>query len=258
MVWQKLGISKMRTKWGLLCGVCSLLAASLTGCPPTPTGKGPNVVLTAVVDFEGLAPGTVVDSLSTGAGIDGVLLGSITVLGWTPTLVGNTAVVFNSSYPTGRDWDLGTPNEAFGGPGIGKGGATNTEALGNILILAEDLVDTSPPDGLIDDPDDTFYPGASLYFDFSTLDGGVVNVLDLTVLDVEDTGAGAFVEVSGPSLPPTRFPIPFTDDNGVAIMDINTEGVNRMVVTMDGSGGIGDLRIEQEVVEVNGGFIAKT
>jgi hypothetical protein len=248
----------MRTKWGLLCGMCSLLAASLTGCPPTPTEKGPSVVLVAVVDFEGLAPGTVVHSLTSGAGINGLLLGSISVLGWTPTLVGNTAVVFNSSYPTGRDDDLGTPNEAFGGPGIGKGGATNTVALGNILILAEDLVDMSPPDGLIDDPDDTFYPGATYYFDFSTVDGGVVNVLDMTVIDVENTGAGAYVEVSGPQLPPTRFPIPFTDDNGVATMDINAVGVNRMVVSLDGSGAIGDLRIEQEVLEANGGFIAKT
>ena len=32
------------------------------------------------------------------------------------------AVIFNSSQPTGGDYDLGSPNVEFGGPGLGSGG----------------------------------------------------------------------------------------------------------------------------------------
>ena len=34
------------------------------------------------------------------------------------------AMIFDSSNPTGDDDDLGTPNEDFGGPGVGKGRKT--------------------------------------------------------------------------------------------------------------------------------------
>jgi hypothetical protein len=30
----------------------------------------------------------------------------------------NAAMIFDSSNPTGGDWDLGTPNEMFGGPAL--------------------------------------------------------------------------------------------------------------------------------------------
>ena len=52
------------------------------------------------------------------------------------------AMIFNTSNPTGGDSDLGTPNQAFGGPGIGVGGGTsmpgtNNTPLGKVLIVAE-------------------------------------------------------------------------------------------------------------------------
>jgi hypothetical protein len=46
-------------------------------------------------------------------------------------------IAFDSSDPPDHDIDLGTPNEAYGGPGVGEGGESNTVALGNLLISAE-------------------------------------------------------------------------------------------------------------------------
>jgi hypothetical protein len=67
-------------------------------------------------------------------------------------------LIFDSSNPTGDDWDLGTPNQTCGGPGIGFGGQVgrpgeNCVPRGNLLIIAEDLGDANG-DGIVDDPDD--------------------------------------------------------------------------------------------------------
>ena len=66
----------------------------------------------------------------------------------------NAAVVFDSSNPTGDDFDLGTPHESFGGPGVGSAGqmglaTENDRPLQKILIVGEDLVDANN-DNLVD------------------------------------------------------------------------------------------------------------
>jgi len=66
-------------------------------------------------------------------------------------LVPAVAMIFDSSAPTGGDLDLGTPNQDFGGPGIGVAGENgslfpNTEALGNVLIISEDENAAAPND----------------------------------------------------------------------------------------------------------------
>lgn len=248
----------MRRLVGLLaCSACVLLAAGLAGCPTDQNGAT-KAVQVSVVDFENLPTGLILSSLSSGAGITGPLVGSVGVLGFTPGFATNTAVIFDSSAPSGNDFDLGTPNEAFSGPGIGSGGdPSNNTALGKIVILAEDLVDTTPADGLVDDPDDTFLKGATMTFDFSGVNGAVVKVLDMTVLDVEDSEGGAFVQVSGPALAAVQFPIPFTGDNGAATIQINASGVDTMIVSFNGSGAIGEFRIEQDVPD-DGGFRTQT
>lgn len=90
----------------------------------------------------------------------------------------DAAIIFNSSAPTGEDPDLGTPNSAFGGPGIGTG-TGNNRSLGNILIIAEDLVDNNN-DNLVDDPDDEANGGV-IKFDFN----GLRNVSSFKLIDVE-------------------------------------------------------------------------
>ena len=71
------------------------------------------------IDFEGLPAGYVIFELSEGAGASGGLPGVIGVLGFSPAfgLQINPVIVFDSSNPTGGDVDLGTPNQAHGGPG---------------------------------------------------------------------------------------------------------------------------------------------
>lgn len=56
--------------------------------------------------------------------------------------------MFDSAHPTGGDFDLGTPNQDFGGPGIGVGGEAgspfqNDLAKGNILVVGENLFDSN-------------------------------------------------------------------------------------------------------------------
>ena len=47
----------------------------------------------------------------------------------------NTAIIFDSSHPTGNDPDLGTPNENFGGPGVGRlGGLPGLCRLGWLIL----------------------------------------------------------------------------------------------------------------------------
>jgi hypothetical protein len=243
----------------LAFGACLLLVMGFTGCPQAKDGAATKAVQVSVVDFEGLPAGTIVSSLSSGAGISGPLVGSVGVLGFTPGIGSNTSVIFDSSDPSGEDDDLGTANENFGGPGISTDGSlSNDTPLGNILILAEDLVDTSPADGLVDDPDDTFFSGATTTFDFSGVNGAVVKVLDMTVLDVENNEGGAFVQVSGPTLPAVVIPILSTGDNGAATVVINAAGVDTMIVSFNGSGAIGEFQIEQEIPDDDGGFRTQT
>ena len=66
-----------------------------------------------------------------------------------------TVVAFDSANPTGGDDDLQTP-------GFGPG---NNLAMGNLLILAADLIDSNN-DGLVDDPDDD-EDGGTIFFEFA-------------------------------------------------------------------------------------------
>jgi hypothetical protein len=111
-------------------------------------------------DFEGPAAGTVIAGQQPGGGsAPGTFFAGLT-LGVTNTGGGpHTLIIFDSAAPTGGDPDLGTPNVDFGGPGIGSGGSSgepgeNAEALGNLLIVAENIQDTAPADGIVDNPDD--------------------------------------------------------------------------------------------------------
>ncbi|WP_193212836.1 hypothetical protein [Luteolibacter marinus] len=198
------------------------------------------------LDFEGLPAGTVAFELSEGAGISGGPAGTVGVNGYSSAFgfAINPVLIFDSANPTGGDDDLGTPNEIYAGPGIGAPGATNGSPLGNIAIIAEDLVDNNGDD-LIDDPDDADRKGSYMDFDFSTLGKGkgkkapTVTVNSLTFIDIEaEQGeAGTYVELSGPGLPTNLIAIPPTGDNGVASIDgISLAGVTHMRVNLNGSG----------------------
>jgi cysteine-rich repeat protein len=95
----------------------------------------------------------------------------------------DNAVIFDSASPSGGDFDLGTPNEAFAGPGIGAGGLSNLIDLFKLLIIGEDDVDEAPDDGFIDNPDDEA-AGGKLIVEFDE----AVAVTYLDVIDIEEEG----------------------------------------------------------------------
>lgn len=199
------------------------------------------------IDFETLPAGTILSEVYTAGGI-----GPILVSGENPELgSANAAIIFDTANPTGGDWDLGTPNETCGGPGRGAGGEAgstyeNCDALGNVLIVAADLVDEDG-DGLVDDPDDIDHmaiDGAALSFDFSEV--GTVTTSSITVLDFDGNAPDPRVELFGADgAVLATFAIPNdTGNNGKAVVGLGeTSGVARMVVHVQGSAGIDDICI---------------
>jgi len=200
-----------------------------------------------VITFEGSPAGTVVSQLFTATGA-----GPIAVQGHNPFLgAANAALLFDSAFPTGGDFDLGTPHIHFGGTGIGAGGASgpfvNDEPRGKVLIVAENLVDWDG-DGLVNSPDDlnaAATTNATLRFDFAAI--GPVTLHGLTVIDVEASELPPFLtylDADGNGL--GTFTLPATGDNGVAEVELGgVEGVSQLVVHMRGSGAIDDLRFSR-------------
>lgn len=159
-------------------------------------------------------------------------------------------IIFDSSCPggcTGEDPDLGTPNSAYGGPGTDMGtgtGATNTTARGKILIIPEDLVDTSPADGLVDDPDDNA-TGGVITFSFSS----PVEISSLNFIDIEPksaTGEGvkvdsnAFTEILVPPLGDNSFQTLILPEHGTNVTTLQIEFVSA-------SGALGELRFCRQI-----------
>ncbi|MBT8442465.1 MAG: hypothetical protein KJO76_08770 [Gammaproteobacteria bacterium] len=218
------------------------------------------------IDFEGLPAGTIVDELSKGAGIDGNATGVVKVQGRN-TIFPNTnaAIIFDSDCPVvidpvfsdcGRDdLDIGSPNEDFGGPGVGEGGEAgspfqNDEALGMIMVLAKDLVDTNG-DNLVDDPDDADVPGF-IDFDFSMIkkgqNDGTVTINSVQFLDIEfDEGESpAQMVLMGPNIPTATISIIDTGNNGLATIEgIKLEGVSNVRVEFLGSGSLGAISFDE-------------
>jgi len=210
------------------------------------------------IDFEGLPAGTIVDELSKGLGInDTKINGVVRVIGHNTFFPNtNAAVIFDSECTRGtiscegRDQDIATPHEDFGGPGIGIGGAAgglfpNDTPLGNILILARDLRDNDN-DGLVDDPDDADEPGY-MNFDLSGIKKGkssTVTINSVTIMDVdlvegEDPGQ---IILSGPGIPQATIAVFDTENGGVATIDgIGLDGVDNVRVEVLGSSAFAEI-----------------
>jgi hypothetical protein len=241
----------------VVVAACVMLVAGLTGCPSTQKAAPTKALQLSVVDFEGLPAGTIVDELSSGAGVTGPLVGVIKVSSINDDGL-NVACIFDSANPTNSDLDLGTPNELYGGPGIGVGGASNDTPYGNIMIITGNLRDLNN-DGLVDFPNDDPFPDGPLTFDFSMVGtNGTVLVKDITFIDSGDTEGASTVQFSGPALPLTELEIPPVEDNGKVTLDVNLAGVSLMQVLFAGSGAVAEFQIEQEMEEDDGGFRTQT
>ena len=190
------------------------------------------VVRSAVIDFENYNPGKIVSEIELSEPFQ-----NAAVIGITSKFPDtNAAMVFDSSNPTGGDFDLGTPNEIYGGPGIGDGGESNDVALGNVLILSEDLDS--------EDPDDIFEVGASFVFDFSNNGSVTLNAFD--ILDIEDFNTPTMVILydSNNAVLLSK-EIPPGGDNSKMNVDLeNTPGVAFMEIVMNNSGAIDNIAFE--------------
>ena len=146
-------------------------------------------------------------------------------------------IIFDSANPTGGDPDLGTPNAAFGGPGVGAGGATgatgeNAVALGNVLIIAENDNDSNN-DGLVDNPDDEAR-GGEIRFTFAN----PTEVQSVHLLDLDDRTGGSVMTCTGPNGTVTNIAIPNLGDNSTAVIPIQAGLVNELKINFSGSGAV--------------------
>ena len=247
---RQIGRSTARKK---VCGQAEACTAAIeeTGetddpTPPDPTSEESSCELVSI-DFEQVVAGSHLSSVNAANGA-----GPIAVRGVNRALGTNVnaAVVYDSTCRegcTGEDPDLGAPNKDFGGPGRGVGGSKegafpNDAPLGNILIVAENL-DDADGDLLIDAPDDQGGRRVSLEFDFDAERLGAVELLSMTVIDIESKEAGAAAEAYGADGQLIKsFPLPVTGNNGVANVQFSgAVGVARLVVRLHGSGGIDDI-----------------
>jgi len=170
-------------------------------------------------DLQGLSAGTLVSDQFLGVSVSAV------------DRNGNSkqAMIFDSAFPTGGDPDLGTPNEQYGGPGVGSGGASNRRGLDNILILSED--------GDASDPDDDAR-GGEIYFDFDQ----PTQVRQVEIVDIDSGEDGGFIEAfdsNGNSV--ALGWIEGLGNNSYQIVELNAENVSRLVVHFPSSGGVGGL-----------------
>lgn len=132
-----------------------------------------------------------------------------------------SAIVFDSENPTGEDWDLETPGD---GPG-------NDEAMGNVLIIAENLDDENA-DGLVDDPDDNA-SGGRLILDF---DAPTI-VYSIALLDI-DSNEDVTVELDG-----DEYVVPALGDNSLQTLEFEERTATQIVVNLDHSGAIDNLEL---------------
>ncbi len=149
-------------------------------------------------------------------------------------------MIFNSSQPTGGDWDLGSPNEAFGGPGRGAGGGEgqpgeNRLPQGNVLIISEDMDST--------DPDDYWAGGTFILTFEQPMDISAVHLLDID--SDETSGSVAGFDASGNEI--VRVWIPALGNNSFQILPLDFTDISRLEVHLESSGALAVVEICEEL-----------
>ena len=136
------------------------------------------------------------------------------------------AIIFDSANPSGGihgdqivDVDLGTPNKQFGGPGDSENGSgfepSNNVALHNLLTIPDNVVDTNPVDGNVDDPNDEPAGGSISFIFDSPYAFASVKYVDL------DHGSGEVVGYADATATSQLFSIPVLVKNGNAVQKIS-------------------------------------
>ena len=197
--------------------------------------------VSAVIDFEGIPPGTIIDQVYSGYGISGDPVdGFITVIAFTPDSVDvNRAMIFDARCPpgnvpadcTGNDSDLFNPS------------------FGNTLIISEDL-DTT-------DPDDADVLGSRIRFEYINLgqgDGATIESIEVQDIE-EDQGeledAKIFFWEGGfDGTIVGTVDIPHTGNGVSALVPVNFTNVDAMGIDLAGSGMINNIRFNAEPTAV--------
>ena len=173
------------------------------------------------VDFNSMANGT---PIPVGTAITNQLAGfGISSVSATGGI--NKAWSFDSSNPTQEDRDLGTPNQQYGGPGVGSAGVSNNTSMGNLLIIQENH--TTPDDN---------GSGGTISMNFSNFP----SIQTITFIDIEEAGGTVEVQTaSGLVVAHIQNP----GDNSKHTIQVNADSAISMVVNMPGSGAIGEIEM---------------
>jgi hypothetical protein len=177
--------------------------------------------LKKVVDFSTYKSGDAITTIGAGITVGAVNENNVVV----------AAMIFNTAVPTGGDIDLGTPNQSFGGPGIGNAGKkgklfANKVAKGNALIITEDGVASNPDDNA---------KGGTITFTFPK---PYVYVDSIGLLD-NDEGTSFTVYTSDGGI--TQIVDGNGGDNSFELVKIGKPGVTKIVVLSNGSGAITEI-----------------
>ncbi len=161
-----------------------------------------------LLDFAGLPAGTILGEQYASYGIH------ISALANSPGK--NKAIVFNS-------FATGTPDPDL------------EVDTGNLMVIARDLVDTNPADGLVDKPNDNSTGGTiTLLFDFPRA------IESFTFVDEEDPGTFAFAYDAQDNLI-AFVAVPPAGDGSIQLIPFATNGVRKLVFSIDGSGAVTDI-----------------
>lgn len=137
-------------------------------------------------------------------------------------------MIFDTGNPTGGDWDLGTPNEDFGGPGIGAGGGAgmpgeNSVALGNALIIAQENDPSDPND---------YVRGGTITISFDP----AATILATEILDIEEETQGVVELYDSSNNLVASHEMHVYGNNSYQQLALNETGITTMKVIFPGSG----------------------
>lgn len=213
-------------------------------------GEGPTCP--AYPDFDTLSRGTILANQ-----FDGMRIYSLPKDGSDETAESyqsdHPVVIFDTSDPTGGDTDLGTPNQAFGGPGlIGHGGSqddpthparsgpyVNDTPLGNIIVINTNSNNSTPND---------FGGGGRLVFEFDY--PASIDAMRFVDVDNNDSASVRFFDFEGEQIGSAVSP-PGPGDNTVVVLEVDQNRVARLEIQFTGSGGFDGLFFCDQFAELN-------
>lgn len=163
-------------------------------------------------------------------------------------------ITFDSSNPTGGDIDLGTPNLMFGGPGNSQTGdgtePSNHTALGNLLIIPENIVDENG-DGLVDDPDDNRDGGTMIFLFDRLYDFAYLHIIDL---DHDNADIKGFADAGGEDEVFSMTVLQAGGNSVVTAADPQRRGIRRLEVHIRDSFAVDNLTL-CPIFECGDGFV---